>query len=117
MLLEASPSLLTLADHQSILPIHHASAQSSPDSLNVLLNFKPSKRSSIQAKVDLWARDQLQQTCLHYSVAYNRLEVARVLVARGAEISVKDSEGKSPVDYATQLSEGKEEMLEALRGE
>ena len=39
-----------------------------------------------------------------------------MLVSRGAQVDSQDSEGRTPIDYAMELVEGKEEMLAVLRG-
>lgn len=114
MLLDAEPALLTLPDHQGTHPSHLTCTQTSLETLKTLLNFNPPKKSPVA--LDVNARDPVQCTCLHYAVGYNRLEMATVLVASGAQVDSQDSEGKTPMDYAMQLTEGKDEMLAVLRG-
>ena len=116
MLLNAEPALLTLPDQQGTPPAHHASAQETPDMLCTLLDFAPPKKLAVAA-LDVNAREGMMgRTCLHYAVAYNRPRAAALLVGRGADVEARDNEGKTAMDYATELSEGKEEMLAALRG-
>lgn len=65
--------------------------------------------------LDLDQTDQRHWTCLHYAVAFHRLPAAAALISRGARGDIQDSEGMTAMDYATQLTEGKEEMLAALK--
>lgn len=114
VLLNAKPTFLTFPDHQGSLPSHHASIHSTAETLNILLNFKPPKNSSVV--LDVNQTDKSSRTCLHYAVAYGRLEAAAALVSRGAQVDVEDGEGKTVMDYAMELTDGKEEMLAVLRG-
>lgn len=66
--------------------------------------------------LDLDKTDQRQWTFLHYAVVFHRLQVVAVLVSRGARVDIQDSEGKTAMDYASILTEGREEMLAALKG-
>ena len=58
-----------------------------------------------------------QRTALHYAVAYNQLESAKLLISKGAQLDVMDIEGKTVMDYALELIQGgKEDMIALLRG-
>lgn len=114
VLLDADPSLLTLPGRQGSTPLHHAAIQDTADCLCVLLDFRPPKNSPVSG-LDVQT-DQSLWTCLHYAVAYFRLESVAALISRGARVDIKDSDGKTAVDHASSLEEGKEEMLAALRG-
>ncbi len=113
VLLNASPSLLTLPDHQGSTPLHHATIQDSTDCLHTLLGYVPPKGS---VPLDVNHTDLSQWTCLHYAVAYYNLECVSLLVGSGAGVSVEDREGKTVLDYASDLSEGREQMLAILKG-
>ena len=67
--------------------------------------------------LDLDKTDQRQWTCLHYAVAFHRVQAAALLVSRGARVDIQDSEGMTTIDHASVLTEGREEMLAALKGE
>lgn len=87
--------------------------QDTLESLDVLLSYKPPKSSSVELDVNML--DHQQRTCLHYAVVLNRLEAATVLISRGAKVDIKDSEGRTVMDYAMELTSGKEEMIVILR--
>lgn len=53
-----------------------------------------------------------QMTPLHGAVFFDQLEMARWLVARGANLKAPDSEGRTPVDLARELN--REEILKVL---
>jgi len=115
VLLNACPSLLTLTDHQGSLPSHHACIENEIKGLDTLLSFNPPKHSSLM--LDLNQTDQTNLTCLHYAVAYNRVEAAAILTSKGAQASVEDGEGKTALDYALELADGRDRMLAVLRSE
>lgn len=116
MLLDASPALLTLPGpgHEGSTLLHHSALQDTGDCLRILLDYRPPKNCPVQ--LDLNQTDHSLWTCLHYAVAYYRLESAAILVSRGARVDMEDSEGKTVVDHAESLEEGKEDLLAVLRG-
>ena len=59
------------------------------------------------------ALNQSGQTALHVAVLTGHREVAALLLARGANVGVRDREGKSVVIIATET--GDEEMMKVIQ--
>lgn len=57
------------------------------------------------------ARDALQSTPLHHAVMYRRIDVARMLLNKGADVDAKNHDGNGPLHFASS-----EEMIELLIG-
>ena len=45
-------------------------------------------------------RSATYATCLIYAATLNRQEIAKLLIAHGADIELKDARGNSALDYA-----------------
>lgn len=78
----------------------------------------PSMRARLQARDAVWynhpdelaallddcvevnSKDDGGSTLLHVAAERNRLDLARLLVARGASLTARDADGKRPADYA-----------------
>lgn len=54
---------------------------------------------------DINAQDAMGCTALHYLCAYGKSEFVKALLERGADLKVKDKQGRTPLDYANALSE------------
>jgi hypothetical protein len=57
-------------------------------------------KTLLKAGYEINARDQLQNTPLHYAIVNGHLEVAKFLIDKGADINVVNGEGKSPIHMA-----------------
>ena len=44
------------------------------------------------------------RTPLHWAASYNSLDVARLLIDRGAEVDARDEDGRTPLHYAARPS-------------
>ena len=66
--------------------------------------------------LDVDQKDESKWTPLHYAVTYYKEDCAALLVSRGAMIDMQDSVGRTAMDYALELVDGKEKMLAILKG-
>ena len=115
VLLSAHPSLLTHADAKGASPLHHAAVQKLPQLLELLFSYKLPKKSKVS--LDVNCKNTSGWTPLHCAVAYNCRQNVILLVDRGAQVEAADEEGRTPVDYANGLEDGKRDpMLAALTG-
>ncbi len=105
-----------LPDKRGSYLSHYASIQSSSEYIKALVNYRPPKKSQSTVAFDVDVSDQHQRTSLHYAVAGGRLEIARDLISKGARVDVEDNEGKTAMNYATELENRREEMDAVLRG-
>lgn len=78
-------------DDRGWTALHHAAEGGSPESVNALLVRRPN--------VD--AQNRRHLTALHYAAMYGEYAVARLLVEAGADTSIRDDQGKRPIDYLT----------------
>lgn len=53
---------------------------------------------------DIDARGYAGHTALHECAFYNRLEMAELLLSRGAKVNLKDDNGKTPMDLAKEFA-------------
>ncbi len=56
------------------------------------------------------------RTLLHYAAYYGRAECARVLIERGADVTARDDEGKTPLDIA-RADPRRKAVVEVLEGD
>ena len=55
----------------------------------------------LQRKADVNKRDRtFGLTALHVSARYNRTDAIQLLLKNGASTTIKDDEGRTPIDYA-----------------
>ena len=52
------------------------------------------------AKADVNATDKNKNTPLHYAAGYGRADVCKFLVDAGASVTLRNQDGKSPLDVA-----------------
>lgn len=111
------PFLLTYPDRNGSTPLHHASIQRDLKCIKLLFGFKAPKKSNIK-KVDVNAQNDYKRTPLHCAVAYSQFEAVDILLKKNACIDLEDNDGKTPVDYARELTnaQGRAEMLRILNG-
>lgn len=89
LLLESGADPNARDSHQGT-PLHQASAQGFIDVVKFLLEHK--------ADPNAQAHDS--STALHLAVEFDKLRIARRLVKYGADITLRDSSGETPVDAA-----------------
>ena len=56
----------------------------------------------IAKKVPVDLKDKQGQTALHWAARYGRKEIAKQLIAAGADIYAADKQGKTPLEFALQ---------------
>jgi ankyrin repeat protein len=61
-------------------------------------------RQAIDAGADVNARDLEQDTPLHWAAATGNLNIAVLLIERGAKVSAEDNQGRSPKSFAQEYS-------------
>lgn len=87
-------------------PIHDAALAGSVDALNALLD--------LGAQIDS-QQNPLLQTPIHLACRFNHLEIVRRLVEKGADLSLCDVDGNSPMDEASMRPETDMEIFELLK--
>ncbi|KAH6933041.1 hypothetical protein HPB50_011703 [Hyalomma asiaticum] len=105
LLLDAEPSLTGWQDYQGCTPLHLAVASGTMAVVDFL-----TQRSSDE----LNALDDLFRTPLHWAAILGRLEVSRLLLERGADASLTDRAGATPLYYACTSSSEQAGLLVAL---
>ena len=59
----------------------------------------------LQRGADVNKRDRNHGlTALHYSAMYNKIGAIRLLLENGASTTIKDNEGRTPIDVARELN-------------
>ena len=92
-------------------PIHYVS-------LSMLFNFRPSSPAVAQlllehgADVNAPISDGSGRTPLHVMIEFNRADVVRVLLERGANVGTKDRKGRTPYRFAS--AKEHKEIMELL---
>lgn len=72
-----------------LTPLMHASLNSYPEAVNVLL----------ASKASVIAEDEDGVTALHFAASSGSIEICKALLMAGAKASRADDEGKTPYDY------------------
>jgi ankyrin repeat protein len=67
------------------------------------------------AKADVNAVDKNKNTPLHYAAGYGRADVCKMLVDNGASVTLRNLDGKSPLDVA-KLND-QEDVVSALEAD
>ena len=114
--MKVEPLLLTAPDQQGSTPLHHASVQHDLECFHTLLNFKILKTSTCP-ELDINALNHYNRSPLHCAAAYGNLEAVETLLQCGAQIDIRDRNGKTPLDYARELkSNTRKKMLQLFLG-
>jgi ankyrin repeat protein len=79
--------------HWDMPPLHFAVSTVTGDPLPVV-------RMLLARGANIRSRGYLQNTVIHECAFYNRLEMAELLLSRGAESDVKNAEGRTPKELA-----------------
>ena len=103
-LLSRRPSLLTSCDRYSRTGLFYAVLN-----LNLSASGEIAK-SLLDRKAEPNARDALGRTALHYAAEEGRLAAVSLLLKSGADVTVRDSAGKSPAEVS-----GSEAVREEIR--
>jgi len=59
---------------------------------------------------------RLRRTALHWAVIYSRLDIAELLLERGADVNARDPNGMSPLQDAAGLADGDVRVMRPLVG-
>ena len=63
------------------------------------------------------ATTSLGATAMHWAAYHDRVEVAALLISRGAPLGLKDDDGETPASLAMQAGDGAGgDVLELLKG-
>ena len=81
----------SLANNNSMLPLHAVSKSGNKEIISLLLN----------EGADINATDKEGRTPLIYTLMENRTEAAKLLLEKGADSQIKDNDGHKAIDYAT----------------
>jgi len=82
--------------------IHNAVKEGDIAKIEFLLAKNPEKIS---------AKDKDGKTPLHWAAYYDHMNIAKLLIAKGADVNAKDREGLTPLNWAA----GEWEVAELLR--
>jgi hypothetical protein len=77
------------------------STRESPSSLHDLILEQASERqiqTAIRGGANVDARDDAGNTALHYACSANYVEGIRTLIKAGAEVAIKNNDGKTPIN-------------------
>jgi Ankyrin repeats (3 copies)/Ankyrin repeat len=85
---------------KGITPLHHAVWNKLTDIINVLLDY------SADTRVDTNVKDKHGNTPFHYAIKQcdNKIDVVSPLLGKGADISIRDGDNKTPLEMATGLN-------------
>jgi len=108
LLLEAGAAV-RLASRDGVTALHFAALAYAPEDL-----LAPIVRALIERGAPVDARTFAGATALQFAVWEKRLEIARVLVAAGASLDVRDGRGRSAADEL--VARGRQHELDELRG-
>eukprot|EP00960_Hanusia_phi_P023926 705862-Hanusia_phi.AAC.1 len=89
-LLHAGADVNLRLDSYDLRPLHYAAWHGRREAVEVLLAYK----------ADINARNKDLRTALHLCSSRGHLKTARLLARRGAFLTVRDKEGKTPLDAA-----------------
>lgn len=98
------PSVVNKRDENGLTPLFWCVYADQPEAASLLLD--------LNASID--ATDNSRESALHVAVALGTTEMVRLLVSRGAELSLKDGNGCTPAMIAERLK--KPDVLDALLG-
>lgn len=59
--------------------------------------------TNVLCRCDINLKDKTLSTPLHVATKTNRPDVVKILVQHGAHITVRDTNGKTPLHYAMQM--------------
>jgi len=109
-LLHAGADVNLRLDSYDLRPLHYAAWHGRREAVEVLLAYK----------ADINARNKDLRTALHLCSSRGHLKTARLLARRGAFLTVRDKEGKTPLDAAemwgkTDVAMLLEELIETAR--
>eukprot|EP00933_Yihiella_yeosuensis_P079742 TRINITY_DN93153_c0_g1_i1.p1 TRINITY_DN93153_c0_g1~~TRINITY_DN93153_c0_g1_i1.p1 ORF type:complete len:319 (-),score=82.48 TRINITY_DN93153_c0_g1_i1:185-1141(-) len=96
-LLKRCPELTFQADKEQMTPLHWACDRGEAEIVKVLLD-KLGQGQEAKARID--AQDETGETPLHYAVNTENEEIAQMLVASGADISIANEAGETPESLA-----------------
>lgn len=94
--------------------LHEAAKRGEMEELRLLLDDIPKKpwwRS--QSRWGVNARDDFGDTLLHKAAQFGHIELASLLLERGADVNPRNERDKTPLHYA--VSWGHAEMADLLR--
>jgi len=103
--LSLSPSLGFQRDKDGMTALHWAADRGELDIIQALLGLLGEGDVAVSR---INAQDEEGNTPLHFAVMTENVEIARALVARGADSSVENEEGESPMMAAPSQPEWKE---------
>jgi len=86
--------IINQLDGEGLGPIHWAADRGNLDMLKFIVT---------DLKADLELKDQEGQTALHYAASCGHADIVKYLVDLGANTEVKDSDGATPLDVASEL--------------
>ena len=92
-------------------PLHYAVETSNADIIREILNYAQELKEQKENIID--TIDQYNHTALHLAVINNNLEVAKILLEKGANANAVDISFKAPIHYA--VANNNIEMIELLK--
>lgn len=103
---EDANQLLARLNHEQMTPLQCAAAGLHTDVVQILLKHSDPQRIAKQ-DINGW-------TALHWATWYERLDLIKLIINRGAELSVKDASNRTAFDLANELRNKPIEVLEWL---
>jgi acyl-CoA-binding protein len=102
--LQQTPGLAFKADKDGMTPLHWAADRGSPEVTRALLALAGDDKELAKSRID--ARDHSRETALHYAVNTESEDVAKLLIAAGADAHAENEDGETP--YALAEAAGEE---------
>jgi ankyrin repeat protein len=103
------PEFISAVDHYGQTALHWAASQGNGAASTSFCEVMKPEDINIQATIS-------QQTALHFAVQGGHLDVVRLLIAKGADVDLKDVEGRTALNWAQNhlSAETKEAMISLL---
>lgn len=101
----ANPNLCFVEKNQKFNFLHYAIAHANNDCISALLE-------SPLLEINALCGEQ-EYSALHYAAGLNRSDLIPILVAKGADLNIRDQDGDTPLQWALKL--GKMEAAKALQ--
>jgi ankyrin repeat protein len=113
LLISAGADLNPQDAFSSISPLHHAATNGKRDLAELLINSGADVNAKLTGGLASTLGSLRGATPLHGAAQNARPEIVELLIDSGVDLNAKDSQGRTPLQYATEMGYG--ELVELLR--